>query len=632
MSIIPHTTDQSDSTDLERANSPPEHTLAKLSDADLLDAWHQDSSRAALAVLVDRCAAMVLSVCRRRCRSASDAEDAFQSTFLYLARSSSKIRRPSRLAGWLHRVAQRAAVATLRLNEHPNQPLVDTPADPDDPLDRLAQRHDATLLDEELSNLPEHYRTALVLHLLDGRSYQALAEEFGTTIGAVRGHVQRGKRMLASRLRRRGVVPVLAYAAAGAWAASRATAAAAAVQLTDSSPSGDLPDPPIDPSLLESLLAKGTHLMPSVYLTGSILGGLATLALMMLPGAPTNGQSPDDRPVVTLPAQNGAAEAPLATVRAANSATANPRPSRSAEKPTSKIAAEISGKLDETFDSAGPARVGLDQLPEWFASQLGIPVLLDERAMEIAQVDSSTQVQVDVSKEPLRTALRRALQQLGLQAVVEDEGLVITADYTELARQGINTERWLDISPELDERFEKALNEKISFTGVELPLEVVIRQLIEQTSTPMMIDEGTLEEVGLTSDTPVSANVQNVTVRSLLNLLLNDLDLTYEIDDEVLKITSVDAANRNLRYRIYWLEGTGIPRGDFDSIMTSIRSTVMPETWEQLGGPSTMTPLQMGDGNRPSLLISTTDEVHHQIKNLLDVLRKTHTGSDPVAE
>ncbi len=50
---------------------------------------------------------MVLGTCRQLLRNAHDAEDAFQSTFLVLARKAGSIRRPERLAYWLYGVATR---------------------------------------------------------------------------------------------------------------------------------------------------------------------------------------------------------------------------------------------------------------------------------------------------------------------------------------------------------------------------------------------------------------------------------------------------------------------------------------------------------------------------------------------
>ncbi len=120
-----------ESTESRPRQASDPRALESLSDADLMDAWSRDQHAQSLASLVDRYSVMVLSVCRRRCRSEADADDAFQSTFLYLARNCNKIRHPERLAGWLHRVAQRAAVATLQSAKRVTEPMVDPPADPD---------------------------------------------------------------------------------------------------------------------------------------------------------------------------------------------------------------------------------------------------------------------------------------------------------------------------------------------------------------------------------------------------------------------------------------------------------------------------------------------------------------------
>jgi RNA polymerase sigma factor (sigma-70 family) len=248
---------------VSQLSTPTPELLAVISDRDLLDAWTTVRHAASLAAIVDRYKVMVLSVCRRRCRSEADAEDAFQTTFLYLARNAHKIRHPERLPGWLHRVAQRAAVATLKSIHQETEPMIDPPADTTDPLDRLTQRHEAIVLDEELADLPEHYRSAIVMHLYEDRPIESLANHFETTVGSIRGRLQRGKQLLAQRLRRRGIVPVLAFAAANAWTVSNTQASESSHAFDDAIDNGTLPDSPIDVTLLETLLAQGIRLMPT---------------------------------------------------------------------------------------------------------------------------------------------------------------------------------------------------------------------------------------------------------------------------------------------------------------------------------------------------------------------------------
>src|SRR5437868_6506959 len=83
--------------------------LADAADADLLGAFAAARDEDAFAALLDRHGPMVLAVCRRALADPHDAEDAFQATFLVLARKAGSVRRAAALAAWLHGVALRVA-------------------------------------------------------------------------------------------------------------------------------------------------------------------------------------------------------------------------------------------------------------------------------------------------------------------------------------------------------------------------------------------------------------------------------------------------------------------------------------------------------------------------------------------
>jgi RNA polymerase sigma factor (sigma-70 family) len=179
--------------------------VGSLTDAELLERFVDRRDEAAFELLVWRHGGMVWSTCRRLLRDAHDAEDAFQATFLALARQASSISKRAAVAGWLHRVAsctaRHARAAALRRARHEKQAAcrVPTAADEADGSDLR------DLLDEELNRLPERYRLPLVLCYLEGKTNEEAARHLGCPKGTVLSRLARGRQRLRDRLIRRGL-------------------------------------------------------------------------------------------------------------------------------------------------------------------------------------------------------------------------------------------------------------------------------------------------------------------------------------------------------------------------------------------------------------------------------------------
>ncbi len=204
------------------------------SDVELLDLYVRMRDERAFATLVHRHGAMVLGVCNRIVGNLQTAEDAYQATFLALARHAGSIRRPAALAAWLYGTAQRiawkACAAAARRTPAGLPSDAQTPADPrPDPLSQVTAREALAILDEEVQRLPEVYRVAVILCCLDGKTLEQAAQQLGCTTGALRGRLERGRARLHARLVGRGLTLATALATAEL---ARGTAAAGVAAAT----------------------------------------------------------------------------------------------------------------------------------------------------------------------------------------------------------------------------------------------------------------------------------------------------------------------------------------------------------------------------------------------------------------
>ncbi|MEW4566246.1 sigma-70 family RNA polymerase sigma factor [Tautonia sp. JC769] len=191
-------------------------TVAGLGDEDLLDRFVTRDDRAvaeaAFQAIVTRHGPMVLGVCRRVLPDPADAEDAFQATFLVLARKARSVRvRDGSLGPWLRGVARKVAGKAqrqaVRRPDGRGSGVPEVASTALGPTEAAESRERAVLVRREVAGLPEHYRRAVELCHLEGRSIDEAAAALGRPSGTIKVRLARARALLRVRLSRRGVSP-----------------------------------------------------------------------------------------------------------------------------------------------------------------------------------------------------------------------------------------------------------------------------------------------------------------------------------------------------------------------------------------------------------------------------------------
>jgi RNA polymerase sigma factor (sigma-70 family) len=259
-------------------------SIPSVSDGELLRRFIRSREEPAFAALVHRLGPMVLGVCRRVSRDRHLAEDAFQAAFVVLARRAAEVRPAEAVRAWLYGVAVRIArgvraVSARRLaRETPVAAVPDRAGERLDPPDADA----LAILDEEVAGLPDHLRVAVVLCELDGAGRKDAAARLAIAEGTLSSRLAKARKLLAERLRKRGV----SLPAAGlAVLASSANVSARLAAKTSAFASAGVPLPP-------AVAALSNGVFRTMFLNKLTLG-LACVAIVAVAGIIVASAAPD---------------------------------------------------------------------------------------------------------------------------------------------------------------------------------------------------------------------------------------------------------------------------------------------------------------------------------------------------
>jgi hypothetical protein len=167
----------------------------------------------------------------------------------------------------------------------------------------------------------------------------------------------------------------------------------------------------------------------------------------------------------------------------------------------------------------------------------------------------------------------------------------------------------------IDAALRKGLDDVPEFN--DKPLRDVVRTLENLWGLPIRIDHKSLDEAGIDPETSITAvGAKEETLRSVLQAVLDGIDLTWVVRGERLVITTKEKAGESLTTRLYPLPlGAAAQPVDFQPVIDAIVNTIgSPAAWADQGGDGQIRPLE---GGEPLLVVMQTEEVHAAIETLL---------------
>jgi RNA polymerase sigma factor (sigma-70 family) len=635
-----HVTDSPPST---APQTPPQAAAADKAangkpadDRELLRRFVRLGDQAAFAALVRRHSGLVIGVCRRVLRSEHDIEDAFQATFLVLARDAGRIRKAESLASWLHGVAYRTSLRAADSTRRRGRLLREltmiedtlTPADDSGPLADVEQRHQQQALDEELASLSDNYRAALVLHYLDGKSNQQVAEKLGLSVTAVEGRLKRGKKELRLRLARRGIGLSVAVAAmqavqSSAQAAPLEPLIARAIDAGLSYAGGEAAGPVYSP---EAARLAGQELMTMSTTTTATLAAVVLLPLALgfaghVPAVVPAGSSAT---ISTTLAQVDATETTEELSQPATDAPDVDDPAPPVQRDLkARVVDALASQTSFSFDNV-PLYEAINELER----QHNIPISILLSGIGLVGATPETPVSGSAEAVRLDNALMELLKPHQLGMVVQDNGLTITAaPLAEMERKEREQNKIVDahLAKEQPQRFderspnairiEAELQNPTALEFFDTPLRDAIEFIAELHNIRILVDEAALADVGVATDQAVNLVLQNVELQSALNHILRPQGLTTIIRDEVLQVTTKEIADEYLVTRVYDIgDLAGIEQ---EQLLKVLQESLADAEWKETDGQGGTASI-LDD----ALVVKQSQSAHRQIVDLLGQLRR----------
>jgi len=166
--------------------------------------------------------------------------------------------------------------------------------------------------------------------------------------------------------------------------------------------------------------------------------------------------------------------------------------------------------------------------------------------------------------------------------------------------------------------FEGILRKPTKFDFDTTPLSDVVEFFADQLDINIQLDAKGLTDAAVDSQAPVTRSLRKpIPFESALHLILDEFDLTFAIQHDVLMITSKERADEILTTKVYPVGDLITRRQGWGPLINLITSSIQPDSWGDNGGPASIQPLSVVS----SLVIAQRRDVHAEIRDLLAQLR-----------
>ncbi len=173
----------------------------------------------------------------------------------------------------------------------------------------------------------------------------------------------------------------------------------------------------------------------------------------------------------------------------------------------------------------------------------------------------------------------------------------------------------------LEARIEAVLGESTSLQFLDQPLGDVVAFLEDRHKIEIQLDRAALDTAGVNTDTPVTIDVEGISLRSALNLMLKSIDLTYCVRDGVLLVTTTEEVENELvtkvydaRRFLYVTDKYGERKRDSEPLFELVTTHVRPSDWMYVGGMGSI------DFVDQSAVVSQSWHAQHEVGDFMTAL------------